>query len=61
MIQKFTEIEKKLAHHNHDKYITTPEFNTLADDVLMQYQHEHIQWQKQILIILYQVLIIKLQ
>ena len=37
MIQKFTEIEKKLAHHNHDKYITTPEFNTLADDVLMQY------------------------
>ena len=28
---KITEIEKKLTdHHNHDKYITTPEFNTLA-------------------------------
>ena len=30
---KITEIEKKLADHNHDKYITTPEFNTLAADV----------------------------
>ena len=29
---KITEIEKKLADHNHDKYITTPEFNTLAAD-----------------------------
>ena len=28
-----TEIEKKLTDHNHDKYITTPEFNTLAADV----------------------------
>ena len=28
-----TEIEKKLIDHNHDKYITTPEFNTLAADV----------------------------
>ena len=27
---KITEIEKKLTDHNHDKYITTPEFNTLA-------------------------------
>ena len=27
---KITEIEKKLTNHNHDKYITTPEFNTLA-------------------------------
>ena len=25
---KITEIEKKLTDHNHDKYITTPEFNT---------------------------------
>ena len=32
---KITEIEKKLTDHNHDKYITTPEFNTLAADVLM--------------------------
>ena len=30
---KFTEIEKKLTNHNHDKYITIPEFNTLAADV----------------------------
>ena len=30
---KTTEIEKKLTDHNHDKYITTPEFNTLAADV----------------------------
>ena len=30
---KITEIGKKLANHNHDKYVTTPEFNTLAADV----------------------------
>ena len=30
---KMTEIEKKLTDHNHDKYITTPEFNTLAPSV----------------------------
>ena len=30
---KITEIEKKRTDHNHDKYITTPEFNTLAADV----------------------------
>ena len=30
---KITEIEKKLTDHNHDKYITTLEFNTLAKDV----------------------------
>ena len=30
---KITEIEKKLTDHNHDKCITTPEFNTLAVDV----------------------------
>ena len=27
---KVTEIENKLNSHNHDKYIPTPEFNTLA-------------------------------
>ena len=27
---KINEIEKKLTDHNHDKYITTPEFNTLT-------------------------------
>ena len=30
---KITEIENKLNNHNHDKYITTPEFNTLVADV----------------------------
>ena len=28
-----SELEKKLTDHNHDKYITTPEFNTLAASV----------------------------
>ena len=27
---KISELEKKLTDHNHGKYITTPEFNTLA-------------------------------
>ena len=27
---KISEIENKVNDHNHDKYITTPEFNTLA-------------------------------
>ena len=27
---KISELEKKVTDHNHDKYITTPEFNTLA-------------------------------
>ena len=27
---KVTKIEKKLTDHNHDEYITTPEFNDLA-------------------------------
>ena len=30
---KITEIENKLNNHNHDKYITTQEFNTLAADI----------------------------
>ena len=30
---KITEIDNKLNNHNHDKYITTPEFNTLVADV----------------------------
>ena len=33
---KITEIENKLNNHNHDKYITTPEFNTLAPNFLMR-------------------------
>ena len=30
---KISDIEKKIIDHNHDKYITTPEFNTLVADV----------------------------
>ena len=30
---KIAYLEKKLTNHNHDKHITTPEFNTLAADV----------------------------
>ena len=30
---KTSEIENKVNNHNHDKYITTPEFNTLTADV----------------------------
>ena len=30
---KVTEIENKLNNDNYDKYITTPEFNSLAADV----------------------------
>ena len=29
---KITKIEKKITDHNHDKYITTPEFNTVSAD-----------------------------
>ena len=30
---KISEMEKKITDHNHDKYITTPEFNNLAAGV----------------------------
>ena len=30
---KISDIEKKITDHNHDKYITTPEFNALAADI----------------------------
>ena len=30
---KIGEIENKVNNHNHDKYITTPEFNTMAETV----------------------------
>ena len=30
---KITDIENKLTNHNHDKYVATSEFNTLAADV----------------------------
>ena len=31
---KNTKIKKKLADHDHDKYITNPEFNTLAANIV---------------------------
>ena len=33
---KISNVEKRISDHNHDKYITTPEFNTMTADVLMQ-------------------------
>ena len=30
---KISELEKNLTDHSHDRYITTPEFNTLAANV----------------------------
>ena len=30
---KISELEKKLTDHDHDKYITSPDFNTLAADI----------------------------
>ena len=30
---KISDLEKKIIDNNHDKYITTPDFNTLAADV----------------------------
>ena len=30
---KINELEKRLTDHNYDKYITTPEFNTMAASV----------------------------
>ena len=30
---KISDIEKKITDHDHDKYITTPEFNTVASNV----------------------------
>ena len=58
---KVTEIENKLSNHNHDKYITTPEFNALAAEVLNVRLAQANLVVKQILIVLYQALIVKLQ
>ena len=30
---KINEIEKKITNHNHDKYITTPEFNKFTAEI----------------------------
>ena len=60
MTQKISKLEKKLTNYDNDKYITTPEFNTLAADFLMQDQHKQIQQQRQILMLNCQVLTEKL-
>ena len=39
---KISEIEKKITDHNHDKYITTPEFSTLAGHVPKARLHKPI-------------------
>ena len=33
MTQKLVKWEKKLTDHNHDKYISTPEFNKLSPEI----------------------------
>ena len=33
MTQSINEIEEKLTDHNHDKFISTPEFNKFTADV----------------------------
>ena len=57
---KITEIEKKLTDHDHAKYITTPEFNTTAASVFNARLAQANLVTKQILLIVYQVLIVKL-
>ena len=34
--QKLVKLKKKLTDHNHDKYITTPEFHKLTTEVSIQ-------------------------
>ena len=53
---KVTEIKNKLNNHDHDKYITTPEFNTLAADVF----NARLAQAKQILMLGFRVLTEKL-
>ena len=33
---KISETGKKVAHHNHDKYITTPEFNKFTTEIFAE-------------------------
>ena len=56
---KVTEIENKLNNHNHSKYITTPEFNTLAADICNA-RLSQANLVTKILIMQYQALIVKL-
>ena len=58
---KVAEIENKLNNRNHDKYITTSEFNDLAGDVFNARLAQANLVTKTNLTILYQTLIVKLQ
>ena len=57
---KITNIENKLNNHNHDKYVATSEFNTLATSVFNTRLAQANLIKKLILMLSYQVLIEKL-
>ena len=42
MTQKSVSLKKKLTDHNHDKHITTPDFNTLAADFNARLAQENL-------------------
>ena len=56
MMQKLVSLKKKLTYHNHYKYITTPEFNTLAASIFNARLVQANLIKKQILMQIYQVL-----
>ena len=58
--KKITEIEKKLNNHNHDKYIDTSKFNTLATNLFNTRTAQTNLIQKRILMLNYLALIEKL-
>ena len=57
MTQKLVDLKKKLTYHNHDKYITTPEFNTLAPNIFKARLAQANVIKRQILMLNCQVLI----
>ena len=58
---KISDLEKKLSDHNHDKCITTPEFNTLtADYFICKISTSKFNRKRQILMLNCQVLTEKL-
>ena len=61
MKNKIPGVSSLVNNHNHDKYTTTSEFNTLTAYVFNARLAKSNWWQKQIMIILYQTLILNLQ
>ena len=57
MTQKLVDLKKNLTYHNHDKYITTPEFNTLAPNIFKARLAQANVIKRQILMLNCQVLI----